>query len=136
LDTNVVRAALCSPSGASAALLRACARRLGPVPLASVPLALEYEEVCTRPATLAAAALDEVAALAFVDGLLALCEPVRLHFLWRPQLADPADEFVLEAAANGRAAALVTHNARHFAAVASRFGLEVLAPAEALRRIP
>jgi hypothetical protein len=30
--------------------------------------------------------------------------------MWRPQLADPADELVLEAAVNGRASAIVTHN--------------------------
>ncbi|CAK0740382.1 hypothetical protein CCP3SC1_50037 [Gammaproteobacteria bacterium] len=36
-------------------------------------------------------------------------EPVHLYYLWRPQLRDPADEMVLEAALNGRADALVNY---------------------------
>jgi hypothetical protein len=35
--------------------------------------------------------------------------------MWRPQLSDPGDELVPEAAVNGHADALVTYNLRHFA---------------------
>ena len=38
--------------------------------------------------------LDEVGI--FIDGILAMIEPVETHFMWRPQLRDPADELVLE----------------------------------------
>jgi predicted nucleic acid-binding protein len=55
--------------------------------------------------------------------------------LWRPQLRDPGDELVLEAAVNGRANAIVTFNHRDFAEVPMRFSVEVLAPVDALRRI-
>jgi predicted nucleic acid-binding protein len=71
----------------------------------------------------------------FLTALIALAEPVETHFLWRPQLRDPGDEMVLEAAVNGRANALVTFNVRHFGAVPSLFGIEVLRPKEAIRRI-
>jgi len=67
--------------------------------------------------------------------VLAIVEPVETHFLWRPQLRDPADELVLEAAVNGRAEALVTFNRRDFGAVPVGFGIDVLTPAEAIRRI-
>jgi hypothetical protein len=36
----------------------------------------------------------------FVAALTIAAEPVDVHFMWRPQLADPADELVLEAAVN------------------------------------
>lgn len=71
----------------------------------------------------------------FVDAVLAMAEPVETHFMWRPQLRDPADELVLEAAVNGQAAAIVTFNRRDFGAAPTRFGIDVLAPAEAIRRI-
>jgi hypothetical protein len=37
-----------------------------------------------------------------VDGLIALAEPVRAFFRWRPQLHHPGDELVLEAARTGK----------------------------------
>ncbi len=64
-----------------------------------------------------------------------MVEPVESHFMWRPQLRDPGDEFVLEAAANGRADAIVTFNGRDFGKAPSLFGVEVLTPVEAVRRI-
>lgn len=51
------------------------------------------------------------------------------HFLWRPQLRDPNDELILEAAVIG------SFNQRDFLPAAGRFGIAVLPPAEVLRRI-
>lgn len=123
-----------SPNGASAALLRSA--RQGAVTLvANVGLALEYEAICTLTEHRLAAGLTNAETMIFVDAVIALGEPVETHFLWRPQLRDPADEFVLEAAVNGQAAAIVTFNGRDFGAAPSRFGVEVLAPLAVLRRI-
>ena len=70
-----------------------------------------------------------------ISALCAVAEPERSWFLWRPQLRDPADEMVLEAAINGSADALVTFNDRHFDDAAGRFGIAVLSPPQALRRM-
>lgn len=134
LDTNVVVAAMRSPTGASAALLMA-ARRSGLTMLANVALALEYEATCQLAEHRLAAGLDLRQVGIFIDAVLAMIEPVETHFLWRPQLRDPADELVLEAAVNGRAAAIVTFNRRDFGRVPAQFGIELLTPAEAIRRI-
>jgi putative PIN family toxin of toxin-antitoxin system len=131
LDTDVVVAAMRSPRGASAAILRA-ARRGRVTLLASVPLALEYEAVATRAEHRVAAGLTEREVMFFLTAVVALAEPVTTHFLWRPQLRDSADEMVLEAAANGGADALVTFNARHFGRVPAQFGVEVLLPRDAI----
>jgi predicted nucleic acid-binding protein len=50
-------------------------------------------------------------------------------------LTDPNDELVLEAAVNGAADALVTHNVRDFGEAAPRFGLRVLLPRELLKEL-
>lgn len=70
----------------------------------------------------------------FIDAVLAMAEPVETHFLWRPQLRDPGDEFVLEAAVNGHADAIVTFNTRDFGEVPAQFGIELLIPSEVVRR--
>ena len=71
----------------------------------------------------------------FVNAIIAMAKPVRTHFLWRPQLRDPNDEMVLEAAVNGGADALVTFNLRDYGDAAKQFGVEVLLPREAIGRI-
>ena len=58
-----------------------------------------------------------------------------MNFLWRPQLRDPADELALEAAVNGRAEAIVTHNVSDFRSGAERFGVATLTPAEVLKEL-
>ena len=70
----------------------------------------------------------------FLDYLAGLVAPVRLPYLWRPQFGDVADEMVLETAINGRADCIVTFNAGHFAP-ADRVWIQIVAPAELLRRI-
>ena len=134
LDTNVIVAAMRSPAGASAALLMA-ARRGEITLVANVALALEYEATCCRPEHGIAAGLSPAQVSIFLDAVIAMVAPVETHFLWRPLLRDPGDELVLEAAANGLASAIVTFNQRDFGTVPLQFGVEVLTPITALRRI-
>jgi putative PIN family toxin of toxin-antitoxin system len=134
LDSCVIAAALRSRRGASNALLMLVdqgAVRL----LASPPLFLEYEDVLLRPEQRLAHGFSVEEVEQFLSVLASRIEPVEIHFRWRPQIADPGDEMVLEAAVNGRADALVTHNVRHFAPAAVRFRVEVLTPGAVLRRL-
>ena len=131
LDTDVVVAGMRSPSGASAALLLAALdQRL--TLCANVALMLECEAVCSSRAHRTAAGLTQKDVGIFLDAIAALVEPVETHYLWRPQLRDPGDEMVLEAAVNGQAQAVVTFNMRDFGTVAAQFGVDLLLPREAL----
>jgi putative PIN family toxin of toxin-antitoxin system len=134
IDTSVIVSALRSRHGASHALLTMVAdEQLRP--LMTVALFLEYEDVLKRAEQRLAHGLT----LAQIDGFLAAlasaCDPVEIHFQWRPQLSDPADEMVLEAAANGRADAIVTHNVRDFVVAANRFRLRAVTPGTWLREL-
>lgn len=134
MDTDSIVAAMRSPTGASAAILRAVRRRRATL-LLSVPLAIEYEAVCRRTEHRLEAGLSLRQVEAFLDAVVAMAEPVKTHFLWRPQLHDPNDEMVLEAAVNGGAVALVTFNVRDYGSAPAQFGIEVLLPREAITRI-
>ena len=134
LDTDVVVAAMRSPSGASAELLRRIDSGKA-VMLLTVALALEYEAICTLAEHRLASGLAAKEAAQYVDSLIGMAEPVRAFFRWRPQLRDPGDELVLEAAVNGQADAIVTFNESHLREARRSFGIEVMRPAIALRRI-
>ena len=131
LDTDVIVAGMRSPAGASAALLLAASKKKVTL-CVNVALMLEYEAVCSRPAHRAVAGLTRKEVNIFIDAIAALADPVETHFLWRPQLRDPSDEMVLEAAVNGRAQAIVTFNRRDFGTAPAKFGIDVLLPREAL----
>ena len=91
--------------------------------------------MCSRAEHQQAAGVSTADAQVFLDGVAALIEPVETHFLWRPRLRDPNDEMVLEAAVNGHADVLVTFNRRDYGVIPLQFGIEVLSPRDALRRI-
>jgi putative PIN family toxin of toxin-antitoxin system len=134
VDTDVVVAALRSPSGASAALLVLLLQERATM-LLSVALALEYEaiSVIAEHRLVTRARLRDVENM--IDALVAISEPVEVHYRWQPQLSDAGDEMILEAAVNGQADAIVTFNRRDYGAAPSHFGIAILSPAEALRRI-
>lgn len=134
LDSSVVISGFRSQRGASYKLLNLVAGRQL-VLLATPALFLEYEDVLKRSEQREVSGLTLAQVDMALAALAAAVEPVEVHFAWRPQLAGPDDEMVLDAAVNGRADALVTHNLADFAHAAPRFGLVLLRPGELLERM-
>jgi putative PIN family toxin of toxin-antitoxin system len=134
VDTDVVVAAMRSPTGASAALLTLLLRGKQ-FWLLSVAMALEYEAICMLADHRLAANASERDVGNLLAAIFDVIVPVEVHYQWRPQLTDAGDEMVLEAAVNGCADAIVTFNGAHFRLAARRFGIKIWKPAEALREI-
>ncbi|WP_295458244.1 putative toxin-antitoxin system toxin component, PIN family [uncultured Thiodictyon sp.] len=134
IDTDVIVAALRSPSGAARRLLGLL--RTGQIQaVATFGMLVEYDAVLSRPEQLAATGLTIHEVGRVLDGLATLVVPVRPHFLWRPQLRDPNDEMVLEAAVNGGADRIATFNLADYLPAATRFGIGVQRPGDILRRL-
>jgi predicted nucleic acid-binding protein len=130
IDTNVLVSALRSRRGWSFDLLE----QIGTGQfehVITVPLVMEYEEVLHREGMvpLSSSAVDHVLDYICASGLRQ-----RVHFLWRPKLADVRDDLVLEAAFNGQCDAIVTWNLRDFAPSVA-IGIEALSPDVFLKRL-
>ncbi len=134
LDTSVLVAGLRSRLGASNRLLELVAAGRC-VPRVTTAVFLEYEDVLLRPEHRLVTGMSEDDVADFLAALASAAEPVEVHFRWRPQLPDPADELILEAAVNGRADAVVSHNVRDFQVAAKAFGVPVLTPAQVLQEL-
>ena len=88
-----------------------------------------------RPENRFATGMSEDDVEGFLAALASAAEAVGVNFRWRPQLSDPKDDLVLEAAVNGGADALVTHNRRDFEPATRFFGLRVLLPRDVLKEL-
>ena len=128
LDSNVLVAAFRSRRGASFQVLSLLRDNRFQIAL-SVPLAFEYEAVLIEHADKLGLSRDE--AIGLVDYLCYVAHRQEIHFLWRPTLSDPGDEFVLELAVAAACDAIVTHNGPDFKG-ASQFGIPVVTPGEFL----
>lgn len=129
LDTNIIIAAMRSRHGASNLLLQLLGERAWQVHV-SVPLLFEYEEVCKREMPPLGISVEEIDD--FLDYLCTVCIHRQIFYLWRPQLPDPDDDFLLELAVEAEADCIVTFNKRDFAK-SIHFGIQALTPKEFLQ---
>jgi len=96
-----------SQLGAANRVLFALAERRC-VPLVTTASFLEYKSVLLQAEQQPATGTNRADVEGFLAAFARAAESVEVNFLWRPQLWDLADEMMLEATGNGRAAAVVT----------------------------
>jgi len=70
-----------------------------------------------------------------LDDLCTSGKRCEVRFRLRPAAADPGDDLVLEAAVASGSECIVTLNVRDMREGASRHGVELLSPGDALRRL-
>lgn len=98
LDTNVLVAGLCRRIGSpSFKVLQNIQKATIPLVLTQ-KLYLEYESVLTRRSILKLIGASKEEIVFVLDALLALAYRSEVFYLWRPNLPDEEDNFVLEAA--------------------------------------
>ena len=129
LDTSALVAGLRSRRGASYRLLTLL-DNTEITTVISVPLVLEYEAALRQQAS--ELALSEADVDDTLDYICSISEERQIHYLWRPTLPDPKDEFVLELAVEAGCRYIVTHNVADFRG-AEGFGLRVVTPGQFLR---
>ena len=133
VDTSVLIAALLGPAGPARELIRCCLRGMCK-PLISNALFLEYEEVASRARILKQCPLTLSELRELLNAYYSVCEWVPIYFLWRPNLPDESDNFLIELAIVGNAYCVVTNNTRDIKGAELLFpNLHVLTPKQFLR---
>lgn len=127
IDTNVIVSALRSSKGASHKLVSLIGTGLFEINI-SVALVLEYEYAAKKSALVSAEHVDNV-----INYICSVANERHPHFLWRPFLRDPNDDFVLELAVEAGCRFIVTHNLRDFEG-SVEFGVKAITPCEFLRK--
>ena len=113
IDTNVIYQALYSSKGASHAILRLV--RSGDLRLAlSIPVFEEYCDVLHRPATLTETGLNREEIEAVLDFLAHISLQTKVHFLYRPNLRDEADNMFVELALASGSTYMITRNVKDY----------------------
>ena len=132
VDTSVLIGALIGSQGPSRELIRRCLQEMY-TPLISNALFLEYEDVSKRKRILDQCPLTchEIGEL--LNAFYAVCRWVPIYYLWRPNVPDEGDNFVIELALAGNATHIVTNNIRDFQNAELLFpGLSIVRPEEFL----
>jgi predicted nucleic acid-binding protein len=99
-------------------------------------LFLEYEDVLGRKDLFRNSPLSLLEREHLLDAFLSVCEWVQVYYLWRPNLADEADNHILELAIAGNASAIVTNNLADFRHAELRFPeIQVVTPKQFLEKL-
>jgi len=128
IDTNVFISSLKSKNGASFKLLYEVSRDKFEQNI-SPTLIFEYESVAKRSQQdilLDGKEIDNI-----IDMLCKQSKKCEIFFLWRPQLKDPKDDFVLEIAIESGSEFIITYNQNDFKGI-EKFGIKAITPKEFL----
>ena len=133
VDTSVLVSALIGKTGPAREVLRCCLKGVHQ-PLISTTLFLEYEDVCQRQRIRELCPLSNEEIRQLSAAFYSVCEWVQIHYLWRPNLKDEGDNFLVELAIAGGAHFIVTNNTRDLAGAELKFNdLHVIRPEQLLR---
>lgn len=133
VDTSVLISALIGPKGPGREILRDCLAG-DYQPLISNALFQECEAVTGRANILERCPLTPEELRELLNAYYSVCQWVPIYYLWRPNLPDEGDNFLIELAVAGNAACVVTNNVKHLKAAELSFpGLQVLTPEQFLR---
>jgi len=133
IDTNVWISALISKDGASREIIRlALLDKI--FPQISTALFLEYGAVMKREhiANLCSLSADEQTEL--FQAFLSTCKWNEIFYLWRPNLGDEGDDFLVELAVASNSKTPITDNKKDLESGELHFDFEVLTPQEFLKR--
>lgn len=133
VDTSVLISALTGKRGPSRELLRQCLKGQYR-PLISNALFFEYEDVSSRPQVQKICPLNKKEINKLLKAFYSVCDWIPIYYLWRPNLRDENDNFLIELAVAGNAGVIVTNNVKDLKSAELIFeNLHIYKPEQLLR---
>ena len=133
IDTSVIVSALIGKRGGSRELIRQCLEGKRN-PLISNALFQECEDVIKRKRIQAACPLTKKEIRALLNAYYSVCQWTPIYYLWRPNVPDEGDNFLIELALAGNANHIVTNNISDLKNAELKFpDLRIMTPAAFLR---
>jgi uncharacterized protein len=133
IDTSVLISALIGKRGPGREVLRKCLQG-DYKPLISNALFLEYEDVSKRKQIMDVCPLTSKEIAELLNALYSLCYWVPIYYLWRPNIVDEGDNFLIELALAGNATHIITNNISDLKNAELKFPeLKIVTPARFLR---
>ena len=94
----------------------------------------EYEDVISRDRVKNVCPLSDKETRELVNALYSACKWVPIYFLWRPNLQDENDNFLVELAVAGNAEKIVTYDIEDLEDAELKFsGLKIVKPEHIVR---
>ena len=133
IDTNVWISALISKDGVSREVIRwALLEKIAPQ--ISTTLFLEYEDVMRREKIQMLCSLSILEQEELFQAFLSTCKWNEIFYLWRPNLDDENDDFLIELAVASNSSLIVTDNIKDIEHGELKFDIEVLTPKQFVER--
>jgi len=109
IDKSVMVRALIGIKGPSREVLRKCLRGEYK-PLISNALFQEFEDICQRKRIRDKSPLTDTEVRELLNAFYSVCSWIPIYYLWRPNVADEADNFLIELGLAGNATHIITNN--------------------------
>ncbi len=133
VDTSILISALIGVKGPSREVLRQCLNG-SHRPIISNALFHEYEDVSKRSRILNKCPLKESEIKELLNAFYSVCTWVPIYYLWRPNIIDEGDNFLIELAIAGNAEFIITNNIRDLVTAELKFPeLKIVKPETFLR---
>ena len=133
IDTSVWIASLISKEGTSRQIIRYALQELI-TPQISTALFLEYEAVMKRKKIQHLCPLTVKEQRELFEAFLSVCEWNEIFYLWRPNLDDENDNFLIELAIASNSEAIITNDKKDFTEGELHIETKVLTPKVFLER--
>jgi len=133
IDTNIWISALISKDGVSREVIRwALLDKIAPQ--ISTTLFLEYEDVMKREKIQNLCSLSNEEQEELFQAFLSTCKWNEIFYLWRPNLTDEGDDFLIELAVASNSLVIITDNVKDIEVGELKFNIEVLTPKQFIER--